>query len=43
MAPRDVVTARQAFVTHEALDAIATTTLGNPSDAEAGRPCPNAP
>jgi len=38
-----LVTARQVFLTREALDAIATTTLRNPSDLEAGRPCPNAP
>jgi lactate dehydrogenase-like 2-hydroxyacid dehydrogenase len=36
------VPAHQAFLTHEALDAIATITLHNLSDLEAGRPCPNA-
>ena len=40
--PNVLVTAHQAFLTHEALDAIATTTLRNLSDLEAGRPCPNA-
>ena len=40
--PNVLVTAHQAFLTHEALDAIATTTLQNLSDLEAGRPCPNA-
>lgn len=39
--PNVLVTAHQAFLTHEALDAIATTTLRNLSDLEAGRPCPN--
>jgi D-lactate dehydrogenase len=34
--------AHQAFLTHEALDAIAATTLRNLADLEAGRPCPNA-
>ena len=37
--PNVLVTAHQAFLTHEALDAIATTTLQNLSDLEAGRPC----
>jgi len=40
--PNVLVTAHQGFLTHEALDAIATTTLRNLSDLEAGRPCPNA-
>ena len=40
--PNVLVTAHQAFLTHEALNAIATITLQNPSDLEAGRPCPNA-
>jgi D-lactate dehydrogenase len=40
--PNVLVTAHQAFLTHEALGAIATTTLQNLSDLEAGRPCPNA-
>lgn len=40
--PNVLVTAHQGFLTHEALDAIATTTLQNLSDLEAGRPCPNA-
>ena len=39
---RVLVTAHQGFLTHEALDAIATITLQNLSDLEAGRPCPNA-
>ena len=40
--PNVLVTAHQAFLTHEALNAIATITLQNLSDLEAGRPCPNA-
>lgn len=40
--PNVLVTAHPAFLTHEALDAIATTTLRHLSDLEAGRPCPNA-
>ena len=40
--PNVLMTAHQAFLTHEALAAIATTTLQNLSDLEAGRPCPNA-
>jgi D-lactate dehydrogenase len=36
-----LVTAHQAFLTAEALEAIADTTMGNLSDIEAGRPCPN--
>jgi len=40
--PNVLVTAHQGFLTHEALDAIATITLQNLSDLEAGRPCPNA-
>lgn len=40
--PNVLVTAHQGFLTHEALDAIATTTLRSLSDLEAGRFCPNA-
>jgi D-lactate dehydrogenase len=40
--PNVLVTAHQAFLTREALDAIAETTLSNLDDLEAGRPCPNA-
>jgi D-lactate dehydrogenase len=39
--PNVLITAHQAFLTHEALSAIAATTLGNLDDLEAGRPCPN--
>jgi D-lactate dehydrogenase len=39
--PNVLITAHQAFLTHEALDAIATVTLGNLDDLAAGRPCPN--
>jgi D-lactate dehydrogenase len=39
--PNVLVTAHQAFFTREALAAIATTTLANIDDVEAGRPCPN--
>jgi D-lactate dehydrogenase len=39
--PNVLITAHQAFLTHEALDAIAETTLANLSDLEAGRPCAN--
>ena len=39
--PNVLVTAHQAFFTHEALAAIAATTLANLDDVEAGRPCPN--
>ena len=35
------VTAHQAFLTHEALAAIASTTLQNVSDVAAGRDSPN--
>lgn len=36
-----VITAHQAFFTREALSNIATTTLSNIADIEAGRQCPN--
>ena len=39
--PNVLITAHQAFLTHEALAAIAETTLANLDDLEAGRPCPN--
>jgi D-lactate dehydrogenase len=39
--PNVLVTAHQAFLTNEALAAIARTTLANLADIEAGRPCPN--
>ncbi len=39
--PNVLITAHQAFLTREALDAIATTTLANIADVEAGRDCPN--
>jgi D-lactate dehydrogenase len=39
--PNVLVTAHQAFFTHEALTEIARITLQNVSDVEAGRPCPN--
>lgn len=39
--PNVVITAHQAFLTREALDAIAATTVSNLSDLAAGRPCPN--
>lgn len=39
--PNVVITAHQAFFTHEALTAIASTTLANISDIEQGRPCLN--
>lgn len=39
--PNVLITAHQAFLTHEALDAIAGTTLANLDDLEVGRPCPN--
>jgi D-lactate dehydrogenase len=39
--PNVLLTAHQAFLTNEALDAIATTTLTNLADLAAGRPCPN--
>lgn len=40
--PNVLITGHQAFFTHEALSAIAATTLGNLADIEAGRACPNA-
>jgi D-lactate dehydrogenase len=40
--PNVLITAHQAFLTHEALSAIAHTTLANLDDLAAGRPCPNA-
>jgi D-lactate dehydrogenase len=40
--PNVLLTAHQAFLTNEALEAIATTTLTNLADLAAGRPCPNA-
>jgi D-lactate dehydrogenase len=40
--PNVLVTAHQGFFTREALAAIASTTLANLDDIEAGRPCPNA-
>jgi D-lactate dehydrogenase len=40
--PNVVITAHQAFLTNEALEAIAETTLDNLDDLEAGRRCPNA-
>jgi D-lactate dehydrogenase len=40
--PNVLITAHQAFLTTEALEAIATTTLGNLDDLAAGRPSPNA-
>jgi D-lactate dehydrogenase len=40
--PNVLITAHQAFLTSEALTAIATTTVGNLLDLAAGRPCPNA-
>jgi D-lactate dehydrogenase len=40
--PNVLITAHQAFLTHEALDAIARVTLANLDDLAAGRPCPNA-
>jgi D-lactate dehydrogenase len=39
--PNVLVTAHQGFLTHEALAAIAETTLANASDLEAGRRCAN--
>jgi D-lactate dehydrogenase len=36
-----LITAHQAFLTREALAAIAETTLANLSELEAGRPCAN--
>lgn len=40
--PNVLITAHQAFLTNEALDAIAATTLGNLDDLAAGRLSPNA-
>jgi D-lactate dehydrogenase len=40
--PNVLITAHQAFLTREALAAIAEITLSNLDDLEAGRPCPNA-
>ena len=40
--PNVLMTAHQAFLTQEALYAIATTTLRNLFDLEAGQPCPNS-
>lgn len=40
--PNVLITAHQAFLTREALDAIATTTLANVSAVLAGDECPNA-
>jgi D-lactate dehydrogenase len=39
--PNVLLTAHQAFLTNEALEAIATTTLANLADLAAGRPCAN--
>jgi D-lactate dehydrogenase len=39
--PNVLITAHQAFLTHEALDAIAITTLGNLARLAAGEPCEN--
>jgi len=39
--PNVLITAHQAFLTQEALAAIAATTLANVDDFEQGRPCPN--
>ena len=39
--PNVLITAHQAFLTHEALDAIATTTLSNLACLSAGEPCEN--
>jgi D-lactate dehydrogenase len=39
--PNVLVTAHQGFLTHEALAAIAATTLANLDDLAAGGPCPN--
>ena len=40
--PNVLITAHQAFLTHEALTAIAEVTIGNLDDLEAGRACANA-
>jgi len=39
--PNVIITGHQAFLTEEALRAIAETTLRNLTDVEEGRPCPN--
>jgi D-lactate dehydrogenase len=39
--PNVLITAHQAFLTHEALAAIAETTLANVADVVSGRPCAN--
>lgn len=39
--PNVLITAHQAFLTHDALAAIAETTLANLDDLDAGRPCAN--
>ena len=39
--PNVLITAHQAFLTREALAAIAETTVANLDDLQAGRPCPN--
>lgn len=39
--PNVLITAHQAFLTHEALDAIATTTLDNVAAVRSGEPCAN--
>ena len=40
--PNVLITAHQAFLTREALTAIAEVTIGNLDDLEAGRACANA-
>ena len=40
--PNVLITAHQGFLTREALDAIAATTVANLDDLDAGRPCPNS-
>jgi D-lactate dehydrogenase len=40
--PNVLITAHQAFLTHEALGAIATTTLANIATVISGKPCDNA-
>ncbi len=39
--PNVLITAHQAFLTHEALAAIAATTLANLTDLQSGKQCPN--
>jgi D-lactate dehydrogenase len=39
--PNVLITGHQAFFTEEALKNIAETTIGNITDFEQGRPCPN--